>query len=134
NEAAAAAKKVAAEKAKAAAEEAARTFPTRQASLQESLAVIEGATKSKDWTTAQQRLQQLQLEVAPLFASTIGKTPDVVAIQERVQTQRAAVVDHVKKQQAADAEKQWAADKKKRMEIAARDEAAERARRAAWQP
>lgn len=113
----------AAEKARAASDAAARFFPDRQASIQERLAVIEGATKNKDWATAQQRLQALQTEVMPLLASTIGKSPEVIAIKNRLEVQQTAVSKHAMEQQAAEA--------KKRAEAAA---AAETARRAAWQP
>jgi hypothetical protein len=123
----AAAQRAAAEQAKAASEEAARLFGERQASMREKLALIEGATKAKDWVTAQQRLGELQPEVTPLFASSISQSADVIDIKSRFETQQAAMSIHVREQQAADA-------KKHAEETARAAAAAEMARRAAWVP
>lgn len=109
--------------AKATVEEAARSFPERRASIQERLAALEGATKTKDWPASDQRLRELQGEVTPLFASTIAKSPQVVAIKARVDAQQALISSHAKQQQAIEA--------KKEADIAT---AAEVVRRAAWRP
>lgn len=123
----AAASRAAAEKAKAASDSAARSFPDRRASIEERVAAIEGATKSKDWAAAQQRLQELQVEVTPLFASTLGKSSEVVAIKNRLEAQQTAVSAHARQQQAADAAKRNA-------EAARAAAEAEKATRAAWKP
>jgi hypothetical protein len=113
---AAAAKAVAEEKAKAKADEAARSFKEQQASIQDRLAALEGASKAKGWPNAQQRLQALQAELTPLFASGIGTSPEVAAIKGRLDTQ-ARLVAAAKAAEAARAA-----------------QAAETARRAAWTP
>jgi hypothetical protein len=113
--------------AKAAADEAARSFPERRASLEERLAAVEGATKRNDWPAAQQQLGQLQTEVTPLFASAIATSPEVTALKVRVDAQQAVVTKHAKEQQAAEAKKQAA-------ETARAVAAAETVRRATWTP
>ncbi len=101
---------------KAKADEAARTFKEQQASIQEKLVALEGASKAKDWPKAEQRLVALQPELAPLFASGIATSPEVAAIKGRLDTQ-ARLVAAAKAAEAARAA-----------------QAAETARRAAWKP
>lgn len=108
--------KLAAEKAAAASERAAADFPGQAASIRERLTAMEAATKGKDWVAADRRLQELQRELAPVFASRIAGSPEVVAIRARLDAQDAAI----KKQKAAEAKERAAA--------------AEAARRAAWMP
>src|SRR5207249_3736049 len=76
----------------------------------------------------------LQIEVTPLFASAIGKVPEVVAINECLAAQQTAVSAHAKEQRAADDKKRAEEAQKKRAEAARAAEVAEMARRAAWVP
>jgi hypothetical protein len=126
-EARATAARLAAEKAKAASAEAARAFPQRRDAIEEQLTALDTATKSKDWTNARQRAQALQTDLAPLFASEIGASPDVAAIKSRLDAQQKTIATQIKEQQAADT-------KRKADEAARAQAAAETARRAAWKP
>lgn len=127
-EAQAEALRVATEKAKAAAAAAAQSFtPERQAALQERLAALEAATKGKEWPAAQQQLQTLQGELAPLFSSELAKSPEVVAIKARLDTQQSAIGAALKERQAAEAAAKSAEEARARA-------AAEKARREAWTP
>lgn len=126
--------KAAAEKSKAEADNAARAFPERQASIQERLTAFEAATKGKDWPAAQQGLQALQVDLAPLFRSDLAKSPDVIAIKARFEATQSEVAAHNKAQQLAEAKKQADARAAEAKKQAAAQAAAEQAKRAAWAP